>query len=154
MKTKAINSRGVVLINVILLLMVMVFIAGAMIQMSLGRTAAVARHRTSVDTRSLAQSVRAMIEACLAGKAWSATPPTCTGFSGWSSSACPNDLVANACAPATGVKATITMNPVSAGSGGLGLNYAFTVCWCPPTGATQDSPLIITCGPGAAPSGC
>jgi hypothetical protein len=149
------NSRGIVLLNVIIMLLVMVFVAGAMIQMSLGRTANVARHRTSVDTRAVAQSVRVMIEACLNGAAWSASPPSCsTGgipFSGWTSATC-SDGLGTSC---SGVQTTLTMSPVATSiSGGMGLNYKFTACWCPPTGATQDSPLIITCVPGPAPSGC
>jgi hypothetical protein len=144
------NSRGIVLINVIMLLLVMVFVAGAMIQMSLSRSFMVARHRESMDGKSIISSVRTMLEACVAGQTFPPSTACPSPFGAWvNGGTCIDPATGSTlCNGGNETGTTAAWTPVSGGP-----TYTVSVCWCNPSGGSNPGRMILTCS-GAAAAPC
>lgn len=150
------SKRGVVLLNVLILLLVMVFVAGTMLQLAMGRTETVAVHRQSWDAKQITESVRTMLESCLWDQLYPNPPnpalktcacPGCySGFTGWNKTVCPAAPAVTA--GCTGWQTTAVLEPLSPG-----LYYNVSACWCDPGSAVHGA-MAIECGPGSSCGGC
>ena len=128
------NSRGLVLVNTVILLLIMVFVSGAMLQMALGRTAQVARFRSGTEGKRQAESMNRIIEACLTdmwdGHSMLAAP-------------CPGGNTGVWKVPAWSVNTPRTGCYTNTGAAvwdQAGRRYDFTAVWC-----TDTENLELTC---------
>lgn len=136
------NAKGVVLLNVLLLLLVMLFVAGGMLQLALGRAQLVAKHRSGASAEEMSNAVQAIISACLAN--WSIPElANCSPF--------PSCTVAGAALPWACISAavmgggngvastTISMNSAS------GQTYMFSVVITSPASGSGSATMQVTC---------
>ncbi len=83
---KSINRRGVVLLQVLVVVILLAAIAGALLRLSFGRTIAVAQERNSLQGRAAAEAAYVQAMNCLT---------TCNAFK--PSSGCSNAVATGAC---------------------------------------------------------